>query len=123
MNNVAANKPIPIFRNGLHEIRMLLTKRITFSEEMAQIGDISFFGSGPLKVGLLNNADLIKSLLQEHANDTEKGSLQTNVFKPLVGIGVSTSEGEYHDKQRVACPRISAAPYWELCRQYNPKLR
>ena len=99
MNDVA-NKSIPVFRNGLNEIRMLLTKRLKFFEEMAQIGDISFFGLGPLKIVLLNNSELINSLLQEHAKDIEKGSLQTDVFKPLVGLGVSTSEGEYHDRQR-----------------------
>ena len=99
MNDVT-NKPIPVFRNGLNEIRMLLTKRLKFFEEMAQIGDISFFGLGPLKIVLLNNSELINSLLQEHAKDIEKGSLQTDVFKPLVGLGVSTSEGEYHDRQR-----------------------
>jgi cytochrome P450 len=62
-------------------------------------GDISHFKFGRQHVYLVNNPQYIENILiRDHKNFIKSRGLQ--VSKRLLGEGLVTSEGEYHDKQR-----------------------
>jgi cytochrome P450 len=62
-------------------------------------GDIAHFKFGRQHVYLLNNPQFIEDVLvKNHKNFTKSRGLQ--VSKRLLGEGLVTSEGEYHDRQR-----------------------
>ncbi len=62
-------------------------------------GDISHFKFGRQHVYLVNNPQHIENILvRDHKNFIKSRGLQ--VSKRILGEGLVTSEGEYHDKQR-----------------------
>jgi cytochrome P450 len=62
-------------------------------------GDICHFKFGRQQIYLLNNPDYIEGILiRDHKNFIKSRGLQ--VSKRLLGDGLVTSEGEYHDRQR-----------------------
>jgi cytochrome P450 len=62
-------------------------------------GEISHFKFGRQHVYLINNPDYIENILiRDHKNFIKSRGLQ--VSRRLLGEGLVTSEGEYHDKQR-----------------------
>ena len=62
-------------------------------------GDVARFKFGRQHVYLLNNPQFIEDVLvKNHKNFTKSRGLQ--VSKRLLGEGLVTSEGEYHDRQR-----------------------
>jgi cytochrome P450 len=62
-------------------------------------GDICHFKFGKQHIYLLNNPDYIEGILiRDHKNFIKSRGLQ--VSKRLLGDGLVTSEGEYHDRQR-----------------------
>ena len=62
-------------------------------------GDISYFKFGKLNVYFLNHPNYIEDVLvANHKNFIKSRGLQ--ISKRLLGSGLLTSEGEYHDKQR-----------------------
>ena len=62
-------------------------------------GDIAHFKFGRQHVYILNNPDFIEDVLvKNHKNFKKSRGLQ--VSKRLLGEGLVTSEGEYHDRQR-----------------------
>src|SRR5690349_2358842 len=62
-------------------------------------GDIAHFKFGRQHVYLLNNPQFIEDVLvKNHKNFTKSRGLQ--VSKRLLGEGLVTSEGKYHDRQR-----------------------
>jgi cytochrome P450 len=62
-------------------------------------GEISHFKFGRRHVYLVNNPELIENILvRDHRNFIKSRGLQ--VSKRLLGDGLVTSEGEYHDRQR-----------------------
>jgi cytochrome P450 len=62
-------------------------------------GDICHFKFGRQHIYLLNNPDYIEGILiRDHKNFIKSKGLQ--VSKRLLGDGLVTSEGEYHDRQR-----------------------
>jgi len=62
-------------------------------------GDVVHFKFGRQHVYLLNNPQFIEDVLvKNHKNFTKSRGLQ--VSKRLLGEGLVTSEGEYHDRQR-----------------------
>jgi cytochrome P450 len=64
-----------------------------------QYGEISHFKFGRLHIYLINNPEQIENILiTDHKNFIKSKGLQ--VSKRLLGEGLVTSEGEYHDKQR-----------------------
>jgi cytochrome P450 len=64
-----------------------------------QYGDISYFKLGREHVYLINNPDLIeKILIHDHRNFKKGKRLQ--IAKGLLGEGLVTSEGEFHNRQR-----------------------
>jgi cytochrome P450 len=63
-------------------------------------GDVARFHFGPFPVVFFNSAELIHSVLVEHAHDFETGAVRRNAFGPVIGEGLFVSEGELHRRQR-----------------------
>jgi cytochrome P450 len=64
-----------------------------------EYGDISYFKLGPEHVYLINNPDYIeKVLIYDHRNFKKGKRLQT--VKAILGEGLVTSEGDFHNRQR-----------------------
>ncbi|HYA83640.1 MAG TPA: cytochrome P450 [Candidatus Bathyarchaeia archaeon] len=71
----------------------------TLMEIAHTYGDICHFKFGRQHIYLLNNPDYIEGILiRDHKNFVKSRGLQ--VSKRLLGDGLVTSEGEYHDRQR-----------------------
>jgi len=71
----------------------------TLMEIAHTYGDICHFKFGRQHIYLLNNSDYIEGILiRDHKNFIKSRGLQ--VSKRLLGEGLVTSEGEYHDRQR-----------------------
>ena len=85
--------PNKLLRNFIHEpIKTLMDTANTY-------GDIAHFKFGRQHVYLINNPHHIEDILiRNHKNFIKSKGLQ--VSKRLLGEGLVTSEGEYHDRQR-----------------------
>src|ERR687885_771664 len=85
--------PTKLLREFIHNpIKMLMDIAYTY-------GDISHFKFGRQHVYLINNPHYIEDILiRNHKNFIKSRGLQLS--KRLLGEGLVTSEGEYHDKQR-----------------------
>jgi cytochrome P450 len=71
----------------------------TLSTIAREYGDISYFKLGPEHVYLINNPDYIeKVLIYDHRNFKKGKRLQT--AKAILGEGLVTSEGDFHNRQR-----------------------
>lgn len=71
----------------------------TLTKIAQQYGEISYFKLGREHVYLINNPDLIeKILIYDHRNFKKGKRLQ--IAKGLLGEGLVTSEGEFHNRQR-----------------------
>ena len=85
--------PYRLIRKFLHDPLKLLT------EISLTYGDIAHFKFGSQNVYFLNNPDYIEDVLvTNYKNFIKSRGLQ--VSKRLLGNGLVTSEGEYHDLQR-----------------------
>src|ERR687883_1866131 len=85
--------PNKLLREFIHNpIKTLMDIAYTY-------GNISHFKFGRQHVYLINNPHYIEDILiRNHKNFIKSRGLQ--VSKRLLGEGLVTSEGEYHDKQR-----------------------
>src|SRR5262249_30625874 len=85
--------PTKLLRNFMNDcIKTLMDIAHTY-------GDICHFKFGRQHIYLLNNPDYIEGILiRDHKNFIKSRGLQ--VSKRLLGEGLVTSEGEYHDRQR-----------------------
>lgn len=81
-------------------LRRFIDDPISMLTQMAQTyGEISHFKFGRQHVYLVNNPEYIeKILIKDHKNFIKSRGLQ--VSKRILGEGLITSEGDYHDKQR-----------------------
>lgn len=81
-------------------LRQFIDDPISMLTQMAQTyGEISHFKFGRQHVYLVNNPEYIeKILIKDHKSFIKSRGLQ--VSKRILGEGLVTSEGEYHDKQR-----------------------
>ena len=71
----------------------------TLSKIAREYGDISYFRLGSEHVYLINNPDYIeKVLIYDHRNFKKGKRLQT--AKTVLGEGLVTSEGDFHNRQR-----------------------
>jgi cytochrome P450 len=71
----------------------------TLSNIAREYGDISYFKLGREHVYLINNPDYIeKVLIYDHRNFKKGKRLQT--AKAILGEGLVTSEGDFHNRQR-----------------------
>src|SRR5215210_4331349 len=85
--------PNKLLRNFIHDpIKTLMDTANTY-------GDIAHFYFGRQHVYLINNPYLIEDILiRNNKNCIKSKGLQ--ISKRLLGEGLVTSEGEYHDRQR-----------------------
>src|SRR5919106_1758425 len=93
--------PGPNYKMPGKLIRQFIREPIkTLSTISQKYGDISYFKLGPKQhVYLINNPDYIeKMLIYDHRNFKKGKRLQ--VAKSLLGEGLVTSEGDFHNRQR-----------------------
>src|SRR5919106_5349651 len=93
--------PGPNYKMPGKLIRQFIREPIkTLSTISQKYGDISYFKLGPKQhVYLINNPDYIeKVLIYDHRNFKKGKRLQ--VAKSLLGEGLVTSEGDFHNRQR-----------------------
>lgn len=81
--------------------------RLGFLRRMAREGDVCGMRFGPFPVILFNRPEHVQSILVEHAYDFDKGIAVHNTFRPAIGDGIFSSEGEFHRRQR----KIMAPPF------------
>ncbi len=86
----------PIVGNLLEFVR----DRLSLLQRMADQADVIGMRFGRIPAILFNRPEDIQSILVEHADDFDKGDLIHNVFRPLVGDSIFSSEGDFHHHQR-----------------------
>jgi cytochrome P450 len=93
--------PGPTYKMPGKLIRLFIRDPIkTLSTISREYGDISYFKLGPKQhVYLINNPDYIeKVLIYDHRNFKKGKRLQ--IAKNILGEGLVTSEGDFHNRQR-----------------------
>src|SRR5215472_2715214 len=74
--------------------------RLGLLERMAREGDVTGMHFGPFPGVLFNKPEHVHSILVEHAYDFDKGLAIHNTFRPVIGDGIFSSEGDFHRHQR-----------------------
>lgn len=85
--------PAKILRQFIHD------PLNTFTNIAKEYGDISHFKLARQHVYLVNNPDYIEKILIYDHHNFKKGK-RLEIAKRLLGEGLVTSEGEYHDNQK-----------------------
>lgn len=100
---VKTTKPIP----GIRELPLIgslhthNTDRLNlYLRVMHECGDIGQFHYGPYPLVQINAPELVHKVLVEQAYEFEKGEFIHRAFDPILGLGLFTSEGDLHRKQR-----------------------
>ncbi len=81
--------------------------RLGLLRRMAAAGDVIGLHFGPFPAILFNRPEHVQSILVEHAYDFDKGVAIHNTFRPVVGNGIFSSEGDFHRRQR----KLMAPPF------------
>ena len=81
--------------------------RLSLLRHMADEGDVSGMHFGPFPGILFNKPEHVQSILVEHAYDFDKGIAIHNTFRPVLGDGIFSSEGDFHRHQR----KLMAPPF------------
>ena len=105
--------PNKLLREFMHDpIKTLMDIAHTY-------GDIAHFKFGRQHIYLINNPHYIEDILiRNYKNFIKSRGLQ--VSKRLLGEGLVTSEGEYHDRQRrIIQPSISSQSHKEIRRHHD----
>lgn len=100
MSVVTKFPPGPTYKLPGKLLRQFIRDPInTLSTIAREYGEISYFKLGPEHVYLINNPDYIeKVLIYDHRNFKKGKRLQT--AKAVLGEGLVTSEGDFHNHQR-----------------------
>jgi cytochrome P450 len=100
MSVVTRFPPGPTYKMPGKLLRQFIHDPInTLSTIARKYGDISYFKLGSERVYLINNPDYIEKILIYDQHNFKKGKrLQT--AKAILGEGLVTSEGKFHDHQR-----------------------
>ncbi len=100
--------------------------RLGFLQRMAREGDVCGMRFGPFPVILFNRPEHVHSILVEHAYDFDKGIGVHNTFRPAIGDGIFSSEGEFHRRQRkIMAPSFHPrhiASYAEIIGHYGEQI-
>jgi cytochrome P450 len=67
---------------------------------MARSGDVAALRLGPFSVLFFNRPEHVQRILVEYADAFDKGVAIHQVFRPIIGDGIFSSEGEFHRRQR-----------------------
>jgi cytochrome P450 len=81
--------------------------RLRLFLRMAREGDVCGMHFGPFPAILFNKPEYVHSILVEHAYDFDKGMAIHNTFRPVLGDGIFSSEGDFHRHQR----KLIAPPF------------
>jgi cytochrome P450 len=81
--------------------------RLGLLQRLARAGDVSGMHFGPFPSIMFNRPEHVQSILVEHAYDFDKGLAIHNTFRPAIGDGIFSSEGDLHRRQR----KIMAPPF------------
>ena len=81
--------------------------RLGLLQRIARIDDVCGMHFGPFPAILFNKPEHVHSILVEHAYDFDKGLAIHNVFRPVIGDGIFSSEGDFHRHQR----KLIAPPF------------
>ena len=81
--------------------------RLSLLRRIAREGDVCGMHFGPFPGILFNKPEHIHSILVEHAYDFDKGLAIHNIFRPVIGDGIFSSEGDFHRRQR----KIMSPPF------------
>ncbi len=108
---------LPDFRND----------RLGLLRRMVRESDVCGMHFGPFPGILFNKPEHIHSILVEHAYDFDKGLAVHNTFRPVIGDGILSSEGDFHRRQRKLMsppfqPRHIAS-YAEIMGQYGEQIQ
>jgi cytochrome P450 len=74
--------------------------RLGLLKRLAREGDVYGMHFGPFPIILFNKPEHVHSILVEHAYDFDKGIAIHNTFRPAIGDGIFSSEGDFHRHQR-----------------------
>ena len=100
---LVAGRPIPRLRERPFLGSALALRReplAVYQRVVRECGDIGLLHFGPFPIVFLNSPELIGAWLVERAGDFDKGEPQRRAFRPWVGQGLLSSEGELHRTQR-----------------------
>jgi cytochrome P450 len=101
--------------------------RLGLLRRMAAMGDVVALRFGPFPGILFNRPEHVQSILIEHAYDFDKGVAIHNTFRPVVGNGIFSSEGDFHRHQRkLIAPPFQPrhiASYAEIMGQYGEQIQ
>ncbi|MGZ3645770.1 MAG: cytochrome P450 [Ktedonobacteraceae bacterium] len=81
--------------------------RLGLLRRLAREGDVCGMHFGPFPGILFNKPEHVHSILVQHAYDFDKGLAVHNTFRPVIGDGIFSSEGEFHRHQR----KIMSPPF------------
>src|SRR5438876_2953340 len=81
--------------------------RLDLLRRLAREGDVCGMHFGPFPIILFNKPEHVQSILVEHAYDFDKGLAIHNTFRPVIGDGIFSSEGDFHRQQR----KLMAPPF------------
>ncbi len=74
--------------------------RLGLLKRLAREGDVYGMHFGPFPIILFNKPEHVHSILVEQAYDFDKGIAIHNTFRPPIGDGIFSSEGDFHRHQR-----------------------
>jgi cytochrome P450 len=81
--------------------------RLGLLRRLARQGDVCGMHFGPFPGILFNKPEHIHNILVQHAYDFDKGLAVHNTFRPVIGDGIFSSEGDFHRHQR----KIMSPPF------------
>jgi cytochrome P450 len=81
--------------------------RLGILQRMAREGDVCGMHFGPFPGILFNKPEHVHNILVEHAYDFDKGIAIHHTFRPVIGDGIFSSEGDFHRHQR----KLMAPPF------------
>ncbi len=101
--------------------------RLSLLLRMAREGDVCGMHFGPFPAILFNKPEYVHSILVEHAYDFDKGVAIHNTFRPVLGDGIFSSEGDFHRHQRkLMAPSFQPrhiASYAAIMGQYGEQIQ
>ncbi len=101
--------------------------RLGLFKRIARAGDVYGMHFGPFPAIMFNKPEHIHGILVEHAYDFDKGDAIHNVFRPVAGDGIFTSEGDLHRRQRkLMAPSFQPrhiASYASIMGQYGEQIQ
>lgn len=101
--------------------------RLNLLKRIAAMDDVVELHFGPFPLIFFNRPEHVQSILVEHAYDFDKGESIHNVFRPVIGDGIFSSEGEKHRRQRkLMAPSFQPrhiASYADIMVQYGEHIQ